>query len=124
MATATATDHYTIISADTHAGSSVNGYREYLDEKHKKLFDDWRGSYRNPQKKHIGSKKHKNWDDAERMADMKGDWNARAKENAQYYIASADGDQDQFRESGARDVHLLVLRGIRAHLAQLAIDRS
>jgi len=61
---------YTVISSDTHAGASVNDYRQYLDAKHQKLFDDWRGSYKNPQKKHIGSKKHKNWDDEERMADM------------------------------------------------------
>ena len=61
---------YTIITADTHAGANIQTYREFLDEKHKKLFDEWRGSYRNPQREHIGSKKHKNWDDAERMHDM------------------------------------------------------
>lgn len=61
---------YVVISADTHAGASVEGYRDYLDAEHQKRFDDWRGSYRNPQRKHIGSKKHKNWDDAERIADM------------------------------------------------------
>jgi predicted TIM-barrel fold metal-dependent hydrolase len=61
---------YVVISADTHAGASIQTYRDYLDEEHKKLFDEWRGSYRNPQKTHIGSKKHKNWDDAERMRDM------------------------------------------------------
>ncbi|MEE2665128.1 MAG: amidohydrolase family protein [Myxococcota bacterium] len=64
---------YTVISADTHAGASVNDYRQYLDARHQKLFDEWRGSYKNPQKKHIGSKKHKNWDDAERMRDMQSD---------------------------------------------------
>lgn len=38
--------------------------------------------------------------------DMKGDWNRRAGENAEYYIASADPDQgDAFRESGERDVN-------------------
>ncbi|MEE3330410.1 MAG: amidohydrolase family protein [Myxococcota bacterium] len=71
------TDHadrnYVVISADTHAGASVNDYRQYLDTKHQKLFDEWRGEYKNPQKKHIGSKKHKNWDDAERMGDMRSD---------------------------------------------------
>jgi (2Fe-2S) ferredoxin/SAM-dependent methyltransferase len=37
--------------------------------------------------------------------DMKADWNARAAEDAQYYIASADPDQgDAFRGSGERDV--------------------
>ncbi len=61
---------YTVITADSHAGASINAYREYLDATHRQLFDDWRGGYRNPQKKHIGSKKHKNWDGAERMHDM------------------------------------------------------
>jgi predicted TIM-barrel fold metal-dependent hydrolase len=61
---------YIVISADTHAGAPIQTYREYLDAEHKQLFDEWRGSYRNPQKQHIGSKKHKNWDDAERIADM------------------------------------------------------
>jgi hypothetical protein len=61
---------YVVITADSHAGASVESYRDYLDAKHQALFDDWRGSYRNPQQKHIGSKKHKNWDDAERMHDM------------------------------------------------------
>jgi predicted TIM-barrel fold metal-dependent hydrolase len=61
---------YAIITADSHAGASVNAYRKYLDAKHQKLFDEWRGSYKNPQRKHIGSKKHKNWDDAERLSDM------------------------------------------------------
>jgi predicted TIM-barrel fold metal-dependent hydrolase len=61
---------YTVITADSHAGASIDTYRNYLDARHQKLFDEWRGTYRNPQKKHIGSKKHKNWDDAERMHDM------------------------------------------------------
>ncbi len=64
---------YTVISADTHAGANIETYRTYLDQKHQALFDDWRGGYRNPQQKHIGSKKHKNWDDAERMRDMESD---------------------------------------------------
>ena len=64
---------YVVITADSHAGASVEAYRDYLDEKHKKRFDEWRGSYRNPQRKHIGSKKHKNWDDAERGRDMESE---------------------------------------------------
>ena len=64
---------YTLISSDTHAGASVEGYKQYLDAKHQALFDEWRGSYRNPQKQHIGSKKHKNWDDAERMRDLEAE---------------------------------------------------
>lgn len=61
---------YAIITSDSHAGASVNTYREYLPARYQQLFDDWRGSYKNPQRKHIGSKKHKNWDDSERIADM------------------------------------------------------
>jgi predicted TIM-barrel fold metal-dependent hydrolase len=61
---------YVVITSDAHAGASIATYRDYLDAKHQQLFDEWRGSYVNPQKKHIGSKKHKNWDDAERVADM------------------------------------------------------
>lgn len=37
--------------------------------------------------------------------DMKGDWDRRARENAEYYIATAAPDAgDAFRDSGARDV--------------------
>jgi predicted TIM-barrel fold metal-dependent hydrolase len=61
---------YTIITSDSHAGASIATYREYLDAKHQALFDEWRGTYKNPQKKHIGSKKHKNWDATERISDM------------------------------------------------------
>lgn len=61
---------YVVISADTHAGASIQTYRDYLDPKLREEFDAWRGGYKNPQKEHIGSKKHKNWDDAERMRDM------------------------------------------------------
>jgi predicted TIM-barrel fold metal-dependent hydrolase len=64
---------YVMITADSHAGASVEGYRAYLDAEHQKLFDEWRAGYKNPQRSHIGSKKHKNWDDAERMRDMRGD---------------------------------------------------
>jgi len=61
---------YTVITADSHAGASIATYREYLDAQHQQLFDEWRGGYKNPQKKHIGSKKHKNWDASERIGDM------------------------------------------------------
>lgn len=61
---------YTVISADTHAGASIRAYREYLDAEHRALYDAWREGYKSPQLGHIGSEKHKNWDDAERNADM------------------------------------------------------
>jgi len=64
---------YVVITADSHAGANLQTYREYLDADKRKLFDEWRGTYRNPQQKHIGSKKHKNWDDSERLRDMDAD---------------------------------------------------
>jgi predicted TIM-barrel fold metal-dependent hydrolase len=48
-------------------------YREYLDPEYRKTFDEWRGSYRNPSKEHIGGKKTKNWDSDERRIDLEGD---------------------------------------------------
>lgn len=66
-------DPYIVITADTHAGASIDTYREYLDAQFRADFDAWRGSYRNPAKSHVGSKKNKNWDSEERFADLLGD---------------------------------------------------
>jgi len=57
-----ASQPYTLITADTHAGGSHAQYREYLEPKHRERFDEWRGGYRNPEKEHYGSKKLRNWD--------------------------------------------------------------
>jgi len=64
---------YVTITGDTHAGASVEMYRAYLDPSYRDDFDAWRSTYRNPSKKHIGGKKTKNWDSAERMADLESD---------------------------------------------------
>jgi len=64
---------YVVITGDTHAGAPIEGYREYLDPGWRAEFDEWRAAYRNPSKKHIGHKKSKNWDSAERMADLQSD---------------------------------------------------
>ena len=67
------TEPYITITADTHAGAAVDAYRDYLDPADRAAFDEWRGAYRNPSKKHIGGKKTKNWDSAERHADLASD---------------------------------------------------
>ncbi|MBW2394291.1 MAG: amidohydrolase [Deltaproteobacteria bacterium] len=64
---------YIVITGDTHAGASVAMYREYLDPGERDAFDAWRGAYKNPSKKHLGGKKTKNWDSAERTADLESD---------------------------------------------------
>lgn len=61
------------ITADTHAGASIETYRDYLDPQDRAAFDEWRGGYQNPSRKHVGSKKTKNWDSAERLADLERD---------------------------------------------------
>jgi predicted TIM-barrel fold metal-dependent hydrolase len=53
---------YLLITADTHAGGSHEQYREYLEPKYRKQFDDWRGGYKNPSQAHYGNKKMRNWD--------------------------------------------------------------
>ena len=57
-----ATDHYTIISADTHAGGSHAQYREYLESKYHEDFDAWRGKYKNPFKDLGDNRRLRNWD--------------------------------------------------------------
>ncbi len=73
MPPATDPSPYVCITADTHAGASIDAYRDYLEPRYRDDFDAWRGSYRNPAKKHIGGKKTKNWDSAERLSDLLGD---------------------------------------------------
>jgi predicted TIM-barrel fold metal-dependent hydrolase len=73
MPTSQPSSPYICITGDTHAGAAIDAYREYLDPRHLPDFDAWRGRYRNPSKKHIGSKKTKNWDTAERLADLEAD---------------------------------------------------
>jgi len=69
-----AKDHYTIISADTHAGGSHEQYREYLDPKYREDFDAWRRKYKNPWKDLRNTDlRVRNWDDDRRDADQLGD---------------------------------------------------
>jgi predicted TIM-barrel fold metal-dependent hydrolase len=105
---------YAVITSDAHAGASVQAYREYLEPKLREKFDEWRGSYRNPQREHIGSKKHKNWDDAERIADMD-------REGVAGEILFPNTVPPFFRTSvlicgnPSREDYALRLEGIRAH---------
>jgi predicted TIM-barrel fold metal-dependent hydrolase len=68
---AAASEHYTIISADCHAGGSHEEYREYLDPAFREDFDAWRGRYKNPWKDLRDTDlRVRNWDDARRDADQ------------------------------------------------------
>jgi predicted TIM-barrel fold metal-dependent hydrolase len=70
----TATDRYTIISADTHAGANHETYREYLDPAFRDDFDAWRSQYKNPWKDLRDTNlRVRNWDDERRDADQLAD---------------------------------------------------
>ena len=69
-----ATDHYTIISADTHAGANHATYREFLDPQYLDDFDAWRNKYKNPFRDlRDTSLRIRNWDDERRMGDEEAD---------------------------------------------------
>jgi predicted TIM-barrel fold metal-dependent hydrolase len=55
-------DHYTIISADTHAGGSHAQYRDYLESRYLDDFDAWRNRYKNPFKDLKDDRRLRNWD--------------------------------------------------------------
>jgi len=67
-------DHYTIVSADTHAGGSHAQYREYLDPAFHEEFDAWRGGYRNAYADlEDTSRRDRNWNTARRWREQEGD---------------------------------------------------
>ena len=67
-------DHYVVISADTHAGGSHEQYRNCLDPKYRDDFDAWREKYRNPFKDLKDTDlRVRNWDTARRNADQEAD---------------------------------------------------
>ncbi len=70
MTAGAATDRYTIISADCHAGGNHAQYREYLDLAWRDDFDAWRGGYRNPFRDLQDDGRTRNWDNERRIADM------------------------------------------------------
>jgi predicted TIM-barrel fold metal-dependent hydrolase len=66
-------DHYTVISADCHAGGSHAMYREYLDPAYRDDFDAWRNKYKNPFRDLQDGGRVRNWDDERRIGDLEQD---------------------------------------------------
>ncbi len=66
-------EHYTIISADCHAGGSHEMYREYLDPAWRDEFDAWREKYKNPFRDLQDGGRIRNWDDDKRNGDLEAD---------------------------------------------------
>lgn len=66
-------NRYLLISADCHAGASVDAYRSYLERRHLEDFDAWQAAYRNPFRDLQGDRRSRNWDTARRNADLEAD---------------------------------------------------
>src|SRR5207344_3448002 len=66
-------EHYTVISADCHAGGSHEMYREYLDPAYIAEFDAWREKYKNPFRDLQDGGRVRNWDDDRRNGDLESD---------------------------------------------------
>jgi predicted TIM-barrel fold metal-dependent hydrolase len=72
--TVATSEHYTLISADTHAGANHETYREFLDPAYHEDFDAWRAKYKNPWKDLRDTDlRVRSWDDDRRDADQLAD---------------------------------------------------
>jgi predicted TIM-barrel fold metal-dependent hydrolase len=66
-------EHYTVISADCHAGAAHATYREYLAPEWRDEFDAWRGRYRNPFRDLQDDGRSRNWDTERRTREQERD---------------------------------------------------
>lgn len=66
-------DRYVMISADCHAGASIDTYVEYIDPAYRDAVATWRGEYKNPFRDLQGDGRTRNWDDDRRWSDLEAD---------------------------------------------------
>jgi predicted TIM-barrel fold metal-dependent hydrolase len=66
-------DRYLLISADCHAGGSLEQYREYLDPAYVDDFDAWRQRYSNPFRDLQRGGRTRNWDTDRRSRELEAD---------------------------------------------------
>lgn len=66
-------DRYLLISADCHAGGSMEQYREYLDPAYRDEYDAWRGRYSNPFRDLQSDGRTRNWDSDRRVDELTAD---------------------------------------------------
>jgi len=66
-------DRYLLISADCHAGGSIEQYRGYLDPAYRDDFDAWRQRYSNPFRDLQSDGRTRNWDDERRTRELEDD---------------------------------------------------
>lgn len=66
-------DRFVVISADCHAGGSIDAYGELLDPAYREEFAQWRGAYKNPFRDLQSDGRTRNWDSERRFADLEKD---------------------------------------------------
>ena len=71
--TDTATDRYTIISADGHAGGDIQDYRPYLASRWHDEFDAWASEYVNPFADLQAPIAYRSWDSERRLQETESD---------------------------------------------------
>jgi len=72
-ASSEAGDRYLVISADTHAGADLLGYRDYLDPRWHDEFDAWAATYSSPYDDLVNDTADRNWDSDLRLAALEAD---------------------------------------------------
>jgi predicted TIM-barrel fold metal-dependent hydrolase len=68
-----ASDRYTVISADCHAGADLRDYRPFLEAEFLDEFDDWADHYVSPYGDLVKPDADRNWDSTRRMRDLEAD---------------------------------------------------
>jgi predicted TIM-barrel fold metal-dependent hydrolase len=68
-----ADQRYVVISADCHAGGSMDTYGEYLEARYQEQFADWRAAYRNPFRDLQSDGRTRNWDSERRITELETD---------------------------------------------------
>ena len=63
----TATDRYTVISVDGHAGAALQDYRPYLAARWRDEFDSWAAGFVNPFADLLAATAYRNWDSDRRL---------------------------------------------------------
>jgi len=66
-------ERYVVISADCHAGGSIDTYAEYLDPAYRDEFVEWRGAYSNPFRDLQSDGRTRNWDSERRFRELEKD---------------------------------------------------
>ena len=64
-----ATDRYTVLSVDGHAGADLQAYRPYLASRWHDEFDAWAAAYQNPFADLLAPTAYRNWDSDRRLAE-------------------------------------------------------